>query len=101
MKRAERLDIEDKLLHITQKHDVTATLKRAELMRQAQDAGVQGSIPADWKAIGTVPGVLVRAWANEAGVRMDDGDAMRDLINKKLMSGEFSKLRVTPGKFII
>lgn len=101
MKRSERLDTEDKLLHISQKHDVTETLRRAELMRQARDAGVQGHIPADWKPIGTVPGVLVRAWANEAGVRMDDTEAMRDLINKKLMSGEFSKLRVTEGKFLI
>ena len=101
MKKFERVDAEDKMLHISQKHDVTATLKRAELMRQAREAGVNGHIPDDWKPIGTVPGVLVRAWANEAGVKMDDTEAMRELINKKLMSGEFSKLRVTEGKFIL
>lgn len=101
MKQSERLDAEDRFLHVSQKHDVSATLKRAEMMRHARDAGVNGHIPADWKPIATVPGVLVRAWANEAGVRMDDADAMRDVINKKLMSGEFTKLRVADGKFEI
>jgi hypothetical protein len=94
MKISERTVAEDRLLHIVQKHDVSATLKRAEMMRQAQQAGVHGSIPADWIPVGVVPAVMQRVWATEAGVSMDDREAMEEVFKRKLMSGEFSKFRV-------
>lgn len=91
MKLSERLDIDDHMVHITQKHDVAATLKRAEMMRQARDAGHYGSIPKDWKPIATVPAVMVRDWVNQAGLQMHDTEAVQDLLEKKLASGEFSR----------
>jgi hypothetical protein len=101
MKTSERFDYEDHQIHITQKHDVTQTLKRAQMMRDADAAGHTGAIPADWKPIGTVPAIMLRKWCDEAGVRMDDRRAVEEVINKKLMSNEFSKFRVQEGKFII
>ena len=94
MKISERTVAEDRLLHIVQKHDVSATLKRAEMMRHAQHAGVHGSIPADWIPVVVVPAVMQRVWANEAGVAMDYREAMEEVFERKLMSGEFSKFRV-------
>ena len=94
MKISERTVAEDRLLHIVQKHDVSATLKRAEMMRHAQQAGVHGSITADWIPVGVVPAVMQRVWANEAGVAMDDREAMEEVFERKLMIGEFSKFRV-------
>lgn len=94
MKLTEQTFAEDRLLHVVQRHDVSATLKRAELMRHAQQAGVHGSIPADWIPVGVVPAVMQRVWATEAGVSMDDREAMDEVFERKLMSGEFAKFRV-------
>lgn len=94
MKKSESISFDDKLIHIQQKHDVTATLKRAEMMRHAYEAGHRGNIPADWVPVGIVPGVMQRVWADEAGVRMDDVDAMTELLNKKLLDGEFRAFQI-------
>lgn len=80
------------MLHITQKHDVAATLKRAELMRHAHEQGVS-NVPKDWVPLGIVPGVMLRDWADRAGVRMDDTHAMYELLERKLTGNEFCKLR--------
>lgn len=95
MKLNEKVSLDDKLLHVQQTHDVRATLKRAEMMRHAHEAGQTGGIPADWVPLGVVPGIMQRIWAEEAGVRMDDSEAMDEVLNKKLMSGEFAKFRVS------
>lgn len=97
MKLSERINIDDTSAHILQTHDVTASLKLAEKMRHAREAGHTGSIPKDWVPVGVVPAVMARVWAQEAGVRMDDADAMNELLNKKLMDGDFGKFRVVDG----
>jgi hypothetical protein len=97
MKLGERISFDDKLLHIQQRHDVSATLKRAEMMRHAHEQGHHGQIPKDWVPVGVVPAVMQRVWAQEAGVRMDDPEAMQELLKKKLMNGEFGKFRITGG----
>ena len=97
MKLNERINLDDNTAHVMQTHDVTSTLKLAEKMRHAREAGHHGNIPKDWVPVGVVPAVMVRQWAQEAGVRMDDSDAMNELLNKKLMDGAFGKFRVTEG----
>lgn len=95
MKIAERMTLDGGRLYVEQRHNLNASLAMAERMRHAHEAGHTGTIPKDWVPLGVVPGVLVRAWADEAGVRMDDSDAMNELLNRKLLSGEFSKFRVS------
>jgi len=99
MKTDERLSFDDKLVHIQQKHDVTATLKRAEMMRHAHEAGHMGALPKGSIPLGTVPAVMLREWANEAGVRMDDPKAMHELLTKKLMDSQFAGFRSSSEQF--
>jgi hypothetical protein len=42
---------------------------------------------------------LVNEWIKEAGLTWDDGDAVQDMLNRKLLSGEYSKLRAWEGTF--
>lgn len=99
MKLTEKYSFEDRMLHITQKHDVSAALKRAEMMRHAHEQGHQNALPPGSVPVGTVPAVMLRVWAQEAGVRMDDAPAMEELLTKKLNSGEFGKFRASDEPF--
>lgn len=94
MKTNERVTAEDHLLVVQQRHDVTNALKRAEMMRHAHEIGHSGAIPKDWEPIGVVPAIMKRLWAQEAGVRMDDAEAMEEVLMKRLLDGEFQKLQV-------
>jgi hypothetical protein len=42
---------------------------------------------------------LVGNWLKEAGVQWHDTNAVNEVINRKLMSGEFNKLRAWEGKW--
>lgn len=53
----------------------------------------------DMRPIGSVPTIVVEDWIKEAGLRMDDREAVGDLIKRKLMSGEFAKFRIDEGTF--
>lgn len=99
MKVSEQYSAEDRMLYVAQKHDVTQVLKRAEMMRHAREAGVTGAIPADWVPVGVVPAVMQRVWANEAGVSMDDHEALEEVLTRKLLDGDFGKFRVDERKF--
>lgn len=74
--------------------DPNPTLKKAELMRSAgkEDFG-------ESKCIGVVPGWLFHLWLKEAGVKPEDHEAARQVIDRKLMSGEFSNFRVWGGTY--
>jgi hypothetical protein len=67
-------------------------LERVQMMRDAE-VGMTG----DKRFVGSVPGHLVALWAKEAGVSFTDHAAVREIIKKKLMSGEYSKFRVWEG----
>lgn len=99
MRISEKVTAEDRLVYVEQKHDVTETLRMAELMRQARDAQIQQAIPSDWVPLGVIPGVMARDWANAAGVKMHDHEAMDELLKRKLLDGEFSKFRVSEKRW--
>lgn len=99
MKISEKVTAENRLLYVEQKHDVAETLRMAALIRQAREANVRQAIQNDWIPLGVVPGVMARDWANEAGVRMDDHEAMQDVLKRKLLDGQFSKLRISDKRW--
>lgn len=91
---SERLDVDgDKLIH-TRSHDFQPALDRAADLRAAGATGFSES----W-LIGTVPMALVTDWLTEAGVTWDDTEAVNEVLRKKMLSGEFQKLRVHEGSF--
>jgi len=47
---------------------------------------------------GEIPLHIVEMWAKEAGIKWGD-PAMKDVIKRKLLSGDFDKFRVWKGTF--
>ena len=68
-------------------------LNRVEKIRE-----LNGGIMGESRLAGEIPLHIVETWAKEAGIKWDD-PAMKDVINRKLLSGEFDKFRVWRGTF--
>jgi hypothetical protein len=94
MKLSETALFDDDRLIIKQTHDAQPYLDRAAMLR-SQGATTFGE---GWH-VGTVPGFLLDAWLQEAGLTMDQTEEVEALLMRKLQSGEFSKLRVHEGRF--
>ena len=92
MKIAERVTTDGDKLLIQQTHDVAPAMERAAMLRQS-GAGVLG----EKRLVGTIPFALIEAWAQEAGVAITDREAVREIMHRKIMSGEFQKFRVWEG----
>lgn len=90
----EFIDGDDSTFHIKRTFDIEPTLERAKILRN-NDMGKFG----ESRAIGTIPGWLVHEWMNEAGVAHNDQNARDEIIRKKMLSGEFDKLRIWKGTF--
>jgi hypothetical protein len=84
----------DKML-IKSTFDGTQMLKDAEYARQH----TENAFASDKKYVGNVDMGLVNVWLKEAGVQWTDTQAVKDVLKRKLMSSEFSKLRVWEGKY--
>tara|TARA_R100001369_G_scaffold30672_2_gene54520 strand:+ start:274 stop:558 length:285 start_codon:yes stop_codon:yes gene_type:complete len=82
----------DKLIHVKQ-HDYNPALEQAEMMRQNGNAHFGESV-----CIGVVDAALMHEWLKEAGVKSND-PAAEEVIKRKMLSGEFDKLRVWDGKY--
>jgi hypothetical protein len=82
----------DKLVHI-KKQDWNPMLDRAEELRQNGNAEFGES-----KLVGVIDAALINEWLKEAGIAWDD-PAMDDVIKRKMLSGEFDKLRVWQGTY--
>ena len=82
----------DKLVHV-KTHDWNPMLERAEALRQNGNAEFGES-----RLIGVIDSALINEWLKEAGVAWDD-PAMDDVIKRKMLSGEFDKLRVWEGSY--
>ena len=68
-------------------------LDRAEELRQHGNAEFGES-----KLVGVIDAALINEWLKEAGIAWDD-PAMDDVIKRKMLSGEFDKLRVWQGTY--
>ena len=83
----------DKII-VESTHDNNPALVRAEQLREAK-VGITG----DNKLVGTIPIHIIKMWCDEAGVKWGDNEARRDVVKRKILSGDFDKLRVWKGTF--
>ena len=42
---------------------------------------------------------VITQWCKDAGIRWDDTEARKEIVRKKILSGDFDKLRVWKGTF--
>ena len=68
-------------------------LNRVEKIRE-----LNGGILGESRLAGEIPLHIVETWAKEAGIKWGD-PAMKDVIKRKLLSGDFDKFRVWKGTF--
>jgi hypothetical protein len=93
MKIAERFFEEDgKIIH-KRTFDNQPALDDAAALRSA-GLGQTG----ENRLVGRVPMNIVADWLKEAGVRMDD-PAAKDVIRRKMLSGDFDAFRVWQGTY--
>ena len=94
-KIGESYKFEDDTLIIKNTHDANDMLKDVEHARQHSD----NSFGSDYKHVGNVDMALLNVWLKEAGVSWSDTGAVKEVLKRKLMSNEFSKLRVWEGSY--
>ena len=94
-KISEQITFSDDQMIIKQTHDGTQMLKDAQYARER----TENSFGSDYKHVGNVDMALVNVWLKEAGVAWTDTQAVKDVIKRKLMSNEYSGLRVWEGKW--
>ena len=70
-------------------------LRDASYAREVTD----NSFGSDYKHVGNVDMAMLCIWLKEAGVEWTDTQAVKDVLKRKLMSNEFSGLRVWEGKY--
>jgi len=93
MKVAERWIADGDKLIQKKTFDPTATLN--EVAQLKNTTAKTGDI---WH-VGRIPSWLIGEWIKEAGLQWHDTDAVRDLVNRKLQSGEYNALRPHTGTF--
>jgi len=80
---------------------IKKTFDGSQMLRDAAYARevTQNSFGSDHKHVGHVSLEKLGVWLKEAGVEWTDTQAVKDVVKKKLMSNEFSKLRVWEGSY--
>ena len=78
----------NKIVHV-KKHDWNPMLDQAQAYR---DQGIDGF--GENKLVGVIDAALLGEWLKEAGVAWDDTHAKAEVVKRKMLSGEFDKLRV-------
>lgn len=94
-KLSEKVSFEDGKLIIKKTFDASHMLNDAKHAREV----TQNRFASDYKHVGNVDLGLVGVWLKEAGVSWEDTEAMKEVIKRKLMSNEFSALRVWEGSY--
>ena len=84
----------DKII-VKKSYDDQAELDRVAQIRK--DSGIN-KFGSDYKFVGSVPTHLIAEWLKEAGISWDD-PALADVIKKKMLSGEFDRLKAWKGKY--
>lgn len=93
-KISENISFEHDHMVIKQRHDVSQALKDAQM---ARDAGV--GMSGENRLAGFIEPAVLGQWLKEAGVSWSDTEAAKEVVQKKLISGEFAKFRVWEGDF--
>lgn len=93
MKISEKVFEDDgKIIH-ARTFDNQPAMDDAAALRSA-GLGVTG----ESRLVGRIPMNLVNDWLKEAGVKWDD-PAARDVVRRKILSGDFDAFRVWGGRF--
>ena len=91
----EKYFFEDDMLLIKKTFDAAPMLEDAKHARET----TENAFGSDYKHVGNVDMGLLGMWLKEAGVAWDDTAAVKDVLKRKLMSNEFSALRVWEGSY--
>ena len=91
-KISEKIDFEHDHMVIKKKHDVSQALNDVQ---KAKDAGI--GMSGENRLVGFLDGAVLAQWLKEAGVSWSDTEAAKEVVKRKMMSGEFSKFRVWEG----
>jgi hypothetical protein len=94
MKENGHFDSDGEKFTIERKYDVNPALEESRILRDS-GAGVTG----ENRLVGRIPMFMITEWMKEAGVNADDNEARKEIIRKKMLSGEFDKFRVWKGTF--
>lgn len=86
-------------------HDGTFTVKKSydngdvlNLAKTYRDYGAPEPM-SDSKLVGVLPMNIIAEWIKEAGLDWSDTEACGEVVKKKMLSGEFDKLRVWEGRY--
>ena len=93
-KVSEIIDFEHDHMVIKKKHDVSQALNDVQ---KAKDAGI--GMSGENRLVGFLDGAVLAQWLKEAGVSWSDTEAAKEVVKRKMMSGEFSKFRVWEGSY--
>ncbi len=93
-KISEIIDFEHDHMVIKKKHDVSQALTDVQ---KAKDAGI--GMSGENRLVGFLDGAVLAQWLKEAGVSWSDTEAAKEVVKRKMMSGEFSKFRVWEGSY--
>ena len=92
----EEITINDKgEIQVVNHFDGNKLLKQAENARELSP----NEVGSDWKHIGEVTAPMLHIWLKEAGVSWTDPEAIKEVVKRKLMDGEYSRLRNWEGKW--
>jgi len=93
-KVSEIIDFEHDHMVIKKRHDVSQALNDVQ---KAKDAGI--GMSGENRLVGFLDGAVLAQWLKEAGVSWSDTEAAKEVVKRKMMSGEFSKFRVWEGSY--
>ena len=75
-------------------YDNNPALERVDQLNR-QKVGLTG----ESRLVGSIPVHIIKMWCDEAGIKWGDNEARKEVVRKKILSGEFDKLRVWKGTF--
>lgn len=75
----------EKVIHV-KTFDPNPALEDVKALRHVERKG-------DWWHVGHIPAWMIGEWVKEAGISFNDTEAVREVVRKKLLSGEFNGLR--------
>ena len=83
---------DDGKLIVHKREDVEPVLDAVKFAREVPHTPM-----ADSWHVARIPTVLIEQWLIEEGLTLDDREAVRDMIKRKMLSGEFAAFRVKDG----
>ena len=86
--KSEKIILDEKGMIIQKTHDATPVLNRVQAARE-----IGKPIMSESRYVGSLPAAMVYEKAREKGVRLDDHEAMQDVLMSLLANRDYSKFR--------